>query len=167
MKKHDMIIGIDPDVDKSGVAELNISTREVEWFLLTFPLLIDYLRSIRKKHLQKESVLVVVEAGWLNKKSCFHDAQGRKAEKVAKDVGANHETGRKIIEMARHYGFEVVEAPPLLKCWKGHGGKITHEELSCFTNIKGKTNQDVRDAILLAWVHGGLPITTKPKLAKT
>lgn len=82
MKKHDMIIGIDPDVDKSGVAELNISTREVEWFSLTFPLLIDYLRSIRKKHLQNESVLVVVEAGWLNKKSCFHDAQGRKAERL-------------------------------------------------------------------------------------
>ena len=96
------------------------------------------------------------------KKSNFHDAQGHRAEKIAKDVGANHETGRKIVEMCRHYGIKVLEHAPLVKCWKGRDGKITHEELVAFTGLMGgRTNQDARDAALLAWVFANLPIRVK------
>ena len=160
--KHDNIIAIDPDKEKSGVAFLKRSTRQLELSNLAFPLLLDYLQHAKKKGEEThESLIVVVEAGWMNAKSCFHAAQGKQAEKIAKDVGANHETGRKIIEMCEHYGIEVIAQAPLRKCWRGKDGKITHEELAYFTGITGRENQDARDAGLLAWNYAGMPIRTK------
>lgn len=160
--KFDNIIGIDPDKEKSGVAFLKPATRQLEVTNLTFPMLLDYLQHAKKVRDESgESLVVVVEAGWMNAKSCFHTAQGKSAEKIAKDVGANHETGRKIIEMCKHYGIEVVQHIPLVKCWKGKDRKITHEELASFTGLMGRTNQDARDAALLAWVFANLPIRVK------
>lgn len=160
--KYDNIIAIDPDRDKSGVAFLKPTTRTLEVSNLTFPHLLDYLRFCKKTNAGKnETFVVVVEAGWMVRKSNFHEAQGHRAEKIAKDVGANHETGRKIVEMCKHYGIEVLEHAPLVKCWKGKDGKITHEELASFTGLGGRTNQDGRDAALLAWVYAGLPIRLK------
>lgn len=49
----------------------------------------------------------------------------------------------------------------LRKGWKGKDGKITHDELASFTGLMGRTNQDVRDAALLAWAFAGLPIRVK------
>ena len=160
--KYDNIIAIDPDKEKSGVAFLKPKTRQLEVSNLTFPMLLDYLQHTKKVQGETmESLIVVVEAGWIVKKSNFHEAQGHRAEKIAKDVGANHETGRKIIEMCKHYGIEVVQHPPLVKCWKGKDRKITQEELASFTGLTGRTNQDGRDAALLAWVFSGLPIKVK------
>lgn len=160
--KFDNIIGIDPDKEKSGVAFLKPKTRQLEVANLTFPMLLDYLQHAKKVRDESgESLVVVVEAGWMNAKSCFHTAQGKSAEKIAKDVGANHETGRKIVEMCKHYGIEVVQHIPLVKCWKGKDRKITHEELASFTGLTGRTNQDARDAALLAWVFANLPIRVK------
>ena len=160
--KFDNVIGIDPDKVKSGVAWLKPSTRQLELSNLSFPLLLEYLQFAKKKGEElNESLVVVVEAGWMNAKSCFHAAQGKQAEKIAKDVGANHETGRKIIEMCEHYGINVIAQAPLAKCWKGKDKKITHDELASFTGIMGRTNQDARDAALLAWVYAGLPIKMK------
>lgn len=160
--KYDNIIAIDPDKDKSGVAFLKPTTRQLEVTNLAFPLLLDYLKHAQSIQTEtRETFVVVVEAGWMVRKSNFHDAQGHRAEKIAKDVGANHETGRKIIEMCKHYGIEVVQHAPLVKCWKGKDRKITHEELASFTGLMGRTNQDARDAALLAWVFAGLPIRLK------
>ena len=160
--KFDNVIGIDPDKVKSGVAWLKPSTSQLEISNLSFPLLLEYLQFAKQKGEElNESLVVVVEAGWMNAKSCFHAAQGKQAEKIAKDVGANHETGRKIIEMCEHYGINVVAKAPLAKCWKGKDKKITHEELASFTGIMGRTNQDARDAALLAWTFAGLPIKIK------
>lgn len=160
--KFDNIIGIDPDKGKSGVAFLKPATRQLEVTNLTFPMLLDYLQHAKKVRDESgESLVVVVEAGWMNAKSCFHTAQGKSAEKIAKDVGANHETGRKIVEMCKHYGIEVVQHIPLVKCWKGKDRKITHEELASFTGLTGRTNQDARDAALLAWVFANLPVLMK------
>lgn len=68
MKKYDVVIGIDPDVDKSGVAYLMVEARVIELVNLTFADLLDYLRETRDV-LTKEGrfFVVVVEAGWLNK----------------------------------------------------------------------------------------------------
>lgn len=162
MKKYDNIIAIDPDRHKSGVAYLWPETRQLEVTNLSFPQLLDYLQFAKKKVGESgESLIVLVEAGWMVSKSNFHEAQGHRAEKIAKDVGANHETGRKIVEMCKHFGIEVVEHAPLVKCWKGKDRKITQEELSSFTGLTGRTNQDGRDAALLAWSFSGLPIRVK------
>jgi hypothetical protein len=47
---------------------------------------------------------------------------------------------------------------PLKKNWKGKDGKITHKELALFTGLTGRTNQEARDAGLIAWIFAGLPI---------
>lgn len=162
MKKYDNIIAIDPDTQKSGVAYLKISTEQLEVSNLSFPDLLDYIQ--RAKSISSEtgeSVLIIVEAGWKHSKSDFRDIQGKAATRIAKNVGANHETGRKIIEMCKHYGLDVMDVFPLKKCWNGIGGKITQEEIEIITGLKGRTNQDGRDAALIAWCYAGLPIRVK------
>lgn len=162
--KYDNIIAIDPDVEKSGVAHLKPSTRKLEVSNLTFPLLLDYLQRTKEiKDKENESLIVVVEAGWIAQAN-WHLKRGdnvRVASAKGNSAGRNHETGRKIVEMCKHYGIEVLEHFPLRKCWKGKDGKITHEELASFTGIMGKTNQDARDAALLAWSFANLPIRLK------
>ena len=181
MKKYDNIIAIDPDVDKSGVAYLEVATRKLEVSSLTFPQLLDYLQFAKSESennkvdyfvegesspiasIGEKKIVIVVEAGWLNRSNWHLKNSDNKRIASAKgnSTGRNHETGRKIVEMAKHYGLEVVEHAPLRKCWKGKDGKITHDELASFTGLTGKTNQDARDAALLCWTFAGLPIRFK------
>ena len=179
MKKYDTVISIDPDVEKSGVAFLEVATRKLEVSNLEFPQLLDYLQFIKSNNNQtdimtlgedkpivsigEKKIVVVVEAGWLIRSNWHLKNSDTKRIASAKgnSTGRNHETGRKIVEMAKHYGLEVVEHAPLRKCWKGKDGKITNEELASFTGLTGKTNQDARDAALLAWSFANLPIRLK------
>lgn len=161
MNRADNIIAIDPDVTISGVAHLHPSTRKIEVSALTFPELLDYLQFCKNAGRETgESLSVIVEAGWLAKSNWHLRSRDntRTASAKGNSAGRNHETGRKIVEMCRHYDIEVVEHAPLRKCWKGRDGKITSEELKQITGIVGRTNQDMRDAALLAWSYSGLPI---------
>ena len=159
--KADYIIGIDPDTDKSGIAQVRVAWREVELFSASFPELLDYLQRMRQKELTEGvKVVVVVEASWLISTN-WHTKRAdsvRTAARKGKDAGRCHEVGRKIVECARYYGLEVVEQLPLKKIWKGKDGKITDEEIKAFIPIKGRTNQETRDAALLAWNEAGFPI---------
>lgn len=155
-QRADIIIAIDPDVERSGVATLAINERKLGTFSLTFPELMDAFQLFLP-----DKTLVVVEAGWLNKPNWHLTAKdsARIAAAKGNSTGRNHETGRKIVEMARHYGLHVEEAKPLRKCWRGRDGKITHEELIQFIpGLPKRTTQDIRDAALLAWTYAGLPI---------
>lgn len=162
--KYQNVIGIDPDVDKSGVAFLQAATRKLEVAVLNFSALMDYFdHVVATKNKSGESVIVVVESSWMMK-SNWHLKFGSRKEYAAATgykVGQNHQTGKLICEMARAKGLEVLEHAPLRKCWKGKDGKITHEELASFTGIMGRTNQDARDAVLLAWTYAGLPVRMK------
>lgn len=165
--KTNRIIAIDPDVDKSGVAELHVPTRRIEATTLCFPDLMDYLQHVKANLTDKgESVVVIVEAGWMNE-SNWHIGMVRSiaaAAKTGQNTGRNHEVARKIAEMSRHYGLETKEVKPLRKCWKGADGKITHAELeslleaSGITPLTGRTNQELRDAVLLSVFHSGIPV---------
>ena len=159
------IVAIDPDVDKSGVAFLHLPSRELHCEAKTFPELIDDLHAIKQAtDALGEPLIVIVEAGWLNRSNWHTHARDshRKAAAIGRSAGRNHETGRKIVEMARHMGIETVEQRPLQKCWRGPDGKITAAELAQFTGYTRRTSQDMRDAALLAWVHAGLPIRLGP-----
>lgn len=153
------IIAIDPDVDKSGVATLDVKGKNLVMDSLKFPKLIDLLRWINKDKIHFPFI-VVVEAGWLNSISNYHTAAGRRGQRIAKNVGANHQVGKMIVEVCEHYGIPVTTIKPLKKIWKGKDGKITQEEIAMFTGISGRNNQEERDAALLAWVYAGLPIKT-------
>ncbi len=168
--KEDVIIAIDPDVDKNGVAFLEVESRKLEVTSLTFPQLLDYLQSAKAMSEQTgQTYKVLIEAGWLNK-SHWHvnpkDSR-RLASAKGNSAGRNHEVGRKIAEMCKHWEipYELIK-PLALKVggaylWKGKDGKITHEELAYFTGLMGRTNQEVRDATLIAWSYAKLPIRKK------
>lgn len=160
-KRPDIIIGIDPDTQKSGGATLDTITRDIVLFSASFPELLDYLQKVRQLELQNYGkVVVVVEASWKISNN-WHTKRGESIRVTASkgvDQGRCAEVGKKIVECARHYGLEVVEKLPLKKIWKGPNGKITHEEMSAFIKLPGRTNQEQRDAALLAWDYAGLPI---------
>lgn len=146
-KLNTLIIGIDPDVNKSGVATINKRTKEFTLKTLLFFELMVYLE--QNKEFIKE---VRVEASWLIKKTNWHaNNQGTGvASRVGSNTGANHEVGRKIIEMCEHLGITYVQVKPLKKRWKGADGKITHNEIaSMFDSFPEKSNQEQRDALLL------------------
>jgi len=163
MKKYDVIIGIDPDTVKSGVAYLEPATRKLEAASLAFPQLLDYLKTVAGKSKKNgKSVIIVVEAGWLNTISNYHTTADRAGQRIAKNVGSNQQVGKLTVEMCRHYGLEVDEIKPLPKIWKGRDRKITHAELAQITGLIEKTSdQEQRDAALLAWNYSGLPIRLK------
>ena len=52
----------------------------------------------------------------------------------------------------------MIEQYPLRKIWKGKDGKITDEEIKAFMPIIERTNQEERDAALLAWNEAGFPM---------
>lgn len=160
-KKIDVIIAIDPDVEKNGVAYLNCENKNLEISTLSFPELLDYLRYVQRcAETTQKHLVVVVEAGYMNKGNWHLNPKDTKAAAAAKGnhAGRNHETARKIVEMCKHWQMEVKEVKPLEKCWKGKDRKITHEELARFTGVMGRTNQEGRDAALLAWVYAGFSI---------
>ena len=104
-----LIIGIDPDLDKSGVAVLGQS---FELKNLTFAETVELFRSY-----QDQIKKVVIEAGWMNKKSNLHSCIGqskRAGERIAKNVGENHATGKLLVEMAESLGLAVVRRVQLL-----------------------------------------------------
>lgn len=160
--KYTTIIAIDPDTEKSGVATLDLNGMKVHAEAMPFPVLLDELSNTQCLSRGK-NFKVIVEGGWLVSKSNYHYAKGKGGERIAKNVGANHETGRKIVEMLAHWGVEHEVIHPLKKCWKGRDGKITLAELNSLLRgmgIKemGRCNQDVRDAVLIALTCSGLPM---------
>lgn len=156
-------VGIDPDVDKSGLAI--VSKQEKSVILCqreSFFSIIDKIKTLATTVDTK--VIFVVEAGWKVKKANFHKIKGAAGEAIARGVGANHQVGKLIVEFCKMNDLNVIEAAPLLKCWKGPGKKITKEEILEFaTGTPNVTNQEDRDAILLAWSFANLPIKIKPR----
>lgn len=130
-----LIIGIDPDLEKSGVAILG---QFLELKNLTFAETVNLFRS-QQDQIKK----VVIEAGWLNKKSNFRYGHSKSAgEKIAKNVGENHATGKLLAEMAKEIGLAVVLVRPTRT-------KLNSEQFNRITGWQGRTNQEQRDAALL------------------
>lgn len=135
--ENQIIIGIDPDLEKSGVAILGQSLQLKN---LTFPETVDLFRTF-----QDEIKKVVIEAGWLNRKSNFHGCYGQsksKGEAIARNVGENHATGKLLVEMAKSLGLAVVEVRPTRT-------KLKAEDFNRITGWQGRTNQEQRDAAML------------------
>lgn len=163
-------IGIDPDVDKNGVATLTISNRQLDIKNRTFPETIAYLQQASyEAQTSGWGFKIIIEAGWMNHGN-YHlrMTDGRQAS-AAKGVsqGRNEQTSRLLGEMCEYHGMPYEFKRPLPKTWKGKDRKITHEELEQVTNQKLKrTNQEGRDAALLAWDKAGFPMRVKIEAAK-
>lgn len=136
-------VGIDPDVDKSGFAiwkDKELAIKKLRFFEI-----FDELSSIQKTFLTYDLV-VVIEAGWLNKKSNWHNENSntRMASKVGINTGANHETGRKLVEMCEYLSIPYHLVVPK----SSKVDAITFEKL---TKYHKRINQDMRDAAMLVF----------------
>lgn len=132
-----LIIGIDPDLEKSGVAILGSS---LELKNLSFSEIVDLFRTEQEKIMK-----VVIEAGWLNKKANFHCHVGQRksvGERIAKNVGENHAKGKLLVEMAKSLNLNVLEVRPTK-------AKRNAKDFNQMTGWVGRTNQEQRDAAML------------------
>ena len=153
-----VIVGIDPDVDGSGVGVVDLVEKRVKKDILRLPELVDYLRTIPE-------VKVYVEAGWMNRSNFHLKNKGQyHASKIGADVGRNHEVSYIIGEFCEFYNIPYQFIKPLPKRWKGKEGKITHEELMSIIEGSGlqmekcRTNQETRDALLIALAYSNIPL---------
>lgn len=169
----DLYIGIDPDVDGSGVGILTTKDRKIRVETMTLPELIRFLIGVKNDQDAKGNGIpvIVVEAGYLNKTNWHAAAIAWRrtrnpisvAAETGRRTGRNHQIAMDIVSVVRDIvGLPVVERRPLVKGWSGTDRKITHEEFVAVTGCdQRRTNQDQRDAGLLAWYESGLPIRLK------
>jgi len=171
-KKYDVVVGIDPDTKASGFAILFMESKEVQVETLSFPLLLDKLLDLGNYYCDDKTFVVIVEASWLKQSKNgnthnWHLKEGdslNAASAKGEGLARNQETGRKIVELCKHWNIDVIEKAPLVKTWSGSDRKITHEEIAYFIpNFPRQSNPETRDAALLCWDFAGFPIKVKVK----
>lgn len=164
MKRNGFLVGIDPDVSKSGFALLDCEAREfTQVEALTFPAVVDRFAELAAMKADSKDIIVVMEDSDLAT-NWHYNSRDSKAVSAAKgrSVGLCHATARHLKECAENFGLEVVMMKPLRKFWKGRDGKITHDEALYFMRgLPKQTNQESRDAALLAWAYADYPIRQK------
>ena len=165
-------IGIDPDVDKNGVAVLDLKTRKLTVKQLPFAETIKWINTLYEQILQKEchGFKVIIEAGWLNKSNWHLQRWDTRTVAAAKGVsqGRNEQVSRLLGEMMDFLKIPYEFKRPLAKCWSGKNRKITQDELEQVTQQKlGRLNQEGRDAALLAWDKAGFPMRISLRDART
>ena len=161
----EIVIGIDPDVEASGVAELNTVTRTIKLFNLDFNGLCSYLRKIKQEFGDLAQIHIEDSSNTThNWHLSSRYGSSARAARIGYDVGRNHQLCFDVYDYACQLGLDISRQMPFKKCWKGKDGKITHEEISSFIPIQQKkTNQEQRDAALIAWLCAGLPIYIPPR----
>lgn len=155
------ILGIDPDLEKSGIALLD--RQRGEFLKVSAVSFVEMSLILRGDVPDKDDMTIVLEdsdlsTNWhVNPRDNVHVAAAK-----GRSIGMCHATARHIKELAEYYQLPVVQMKPLRKCWKGPNGKITHDECKQFMrNLPTRTNQEMRDAALLAWCYANLPIRMK------
>jgi hypothetical protein len=132
------VVGIDPDLVKSGTAELRVGDPISKIILrnLTLWSLMDGLAKEQKKGMLK---CVYIEAGWLNKRGITFGGLCR-----ARDSGMNHAVGKTIEMFCKDHEINYRLVRPASAKW-------THEQFVRYTGCQeySKTNQEQRDAARL------------------
>ncbi len=159
--KYDNYIGIDPDVDKSGVAMLDISTGIINVTNLSFFEVCDYLRSVKSTEVHLgETALVRIECGHLNKgnwhieqaKKVYLSSVGNHSLKLDKAIRAaakigggaieNHRISKLLIELCKMLQLPYEQVKP-------ERSKVNAEVFKRLSGVTGRTNQEQRDAGML------------------
>ena len=134
-------IGIDPDIEKCGVAIWDAEERRFELIeSMPFWDVIDILET------WDWPLHVALEAGWLIEKSNFHDRIGQNkfvGEKIALNVGRNHQIGHLLQEYCNLNDILCTLIKPQ--------GKIDRHMFRNITGVRKTTNQDQRDAAMLVY----------------
>ena len=130
-------IGIDPDVEKNGVAIKNGD--DISLLNLTFFELFEKLKGLENKN-----VKIYIECGYLNKSNWHKVGKGSAAlnAKIGNSTGRNHEVARKIVEMCEYLNLDYKEVKPTSR-------KVDAKLFKTLTGISYRTNQEQRDACML------------------
>lgn len=143
--KYRYLLGVDPDVSKSGVCLWDRKEKSILLLTtMTFPKLLDYFLELKEKH--GKELRVSIEAGWLNK-SNWHRSVGKSSNynaKIGERTGANFEVGKKLFEMCEHYGIDAILVKPTRK-------KLDAEQFKWVTGYDKRINQECRDACMLVF----------------
>ena len=181
--KYDYIVGIDPDVDESGVAFLAVASRTFQLKTMKLPELLHAIPayvdefSTEEKPLspdEPKKVAVVVELDRLHTHNWHLVPQDTRNSAASKgfDQGRCFQVAVTISEYFQNMGIEVIEKAPLLKIWgPKHDRKISHQEALALQGIhiitrRGQTNPEQRDAMLLALDISEIPIILDPNFYK-
>lgn len=148
MKKQ-LRIGIDPDLDKSGycLIESEPFGKQRITVLSTFPFweLIETIEKVNRFTATDETLMVFIEAGWLNKVSNYHGAVNKSvAGRIGKNVGENHAVGKLLEQYCKACNIPYKLVKPESKKWDA-------ELFKKITGWKNRTNQEHRDAVRTAW----------------
>lgn len=161
----EIVIGIDPDIKGSGVAELNTVARTIKLFNMDFNAICSYFRAVLKDY--RTMAQIHIEDSSYTQHNWHISARygsTARASRIGYDVGRNHQLCFDIYDYGCSLGLDISRQMPFKKCWSGKDNKITHEEICSFIPITDRvTNQEKRDAALIAWLCAGLPITIPPK----
>jgi hypothetical protein len=135
------LIGIDPDVQKSGVAIWE-GKKLVSLHSLPLADLVRFLQS-------NPSDMIIIEAGWMNGGN-WHIAPGMPAKKVAAmgaDVGANHQICKDIGQICAALNLPYkFKQPSKNNLWKTNA-KLFQQ----ITRWTGQSNPETRDAAMIAY----------------
>lgn len=142
-KRYAAYIGIDPDIDKSGIATWEPGSRTLSVDIITFPHLVAVLHDIYK--IDTGNTKVILEAGWLNKQSNFHKWINPAVDmRVAAKVGQNHAVGKLIEQFLIEYDIPYELVRP-------RAGKWDAAQFKTFTGLTQRTNSEMRDAAKLVF----------------
>lgn len=140
----DLVIGIDPDAQKSGIA-LYRDGALAELHLWSFSQLVAHMM-VNAGASDITYVLEDVEAI----RPTFKRVKTNQAamQKISQNVGQVKQTARLIQEMGAYYGAEVVMVKPLKGVAKS--AKDNTDIFKQITGWAGRSNADNRDAAMLA-----------------
>jgi hypothetical protein len=137
-------VGIDPDVKKSGFAIWDTINKQLnEYGCKDFFLILCLIENYKSNY---PNIKIIIEAGWLNEKSNFHTSKNQTkqaGERIAKNVGANHQIGKLFEEFCIKNDINYKLALP-------KKSKTSRDMFKAITGLDVK-NQDVIDAIMLVW----------------
>lgn len=177
---HNLIIGIDPDTKASGWACIDLQERkihlETQPLLSILDLLDEWRVEVDEGYLDIEyTYRFVLEDIWSTAHN-WHTSPRDNHRVVAKKgyhLGKCSMVGETLRDAITRKGFPLICQPPLAKIWKGTDRKITHEEfvevckrhrLTLDKRHLNRTNQEERDAGLLAIHHLNTPIRIYSKI---
>lgn len=169
-----ILVGIDPDTKASGWAVIDLSDRTVHLETLPFmdilALLTEWRREVDDHYLDEAySYRFVVEDIWRVAHNWHVSPRDNRLtiSKKGYHIGRCSMVGQLIYEAIGAHFFPRIAQPPLRKVWRGADGKITHSELLELCekhdlilppSKQKQTNQEERDALLLALHHIATPI---------
>ena len=158
-----VIIGIDPDSSKNGVAVMRNGVL-CELLNLNVVQLYDWLKANEKLSIKNNEIVIAMENPKGSSSSAYKHKYGMNAgvkAKISEKVGMVKQAQSSIEQMA-----EVLNIPVVLyknsSMWKNAAGKKSFEALTGWT---ARSNEDTRSAAHFSYIHYKTvnPITNKPK----